>query len=375
MSMGEPFNRLMLFVEQLRDSGVPVAMQDVIQFYEATSLIGLKHLYWIGRSTLIHDEAHEPVYTEVFRRHWYGPVGIEPPPDAPPRRAVDRDTATAPSAAQPSTTGAERGEDPSQASAIELLRDKDFGEFEETDYMLIRDQLLELLEQLPVRCGRRKRRASRGDLDLRRTVACTLRSGGESAQRSWVRRTPEARRLVFLVDVSGSMSKYSQAFMALGNAALRSGHPCEAFAFATRLTRCTRELAQRDYRRAIADVTRVVSDWDSGTRIGESLKAFLDEFDRRGVARGAYVIICSDGLDAGDPTLLQVQMERLARLAHRVVWLNPLKAQENYEPLARGMAAALPYADTFASGHSLDNLAASLVGAVRREADRAEVRG
>ena len=152
------------------------------------------------------------------------------------------------------------------------------------------------------------------------------------------------------------MDAYSRALVMFAHGALRSGRRVEAFCFGTRLTRVTRALAAADVDEALRRAAAEVVDWDGGTRIGEALKAFLDEHGHGGLARGALVLICSDGLEVGDPELLAEQMARLSRLAHRVVWLNPLQEDPAYEPLARGMKAALPYVDLFASGHSLASL-------------------
>jgi uncharacterized protein with von Willebrand factor type A (vWA) domain len=158
---------------------------------------------------------------------------------------------------------------------------------------------------------------------------------------------------VLLLDVSRSMSPYSQALAVVAHGVLRTNRRWEAFCFGTRLTRVTRALAGSDPNAALERAAAEVLDWDGGTRIGDSVKAFLDRHGHGGLARGAVVVLCSDGLEIGDPELLRAQMERLARLAHRVVWLNPLKESPAYEPLARGMRAALPFVDRFASGHNL----------------------
>ena len=192
--------------------------------------------------------------------------------------------------------------------------------------------------------------------DLRRTLRRSFRTGGEPVDRAWRERRREQRRLVLLLDVSGSMDAYSRALVMFAHGALRSGRRVEAFCFGTRLTRVTRALAATDADEALRRAAAEVVDWDGGTRIGEALKEFLGEHGHRGLARGALVLICSDGLEVGDPDLLAEQMARLSRLAHRVVWLNPLQEDPAYEPLARGMKAALPYVDLFASGHSLASL-------------------
>ncbi len=176
--------------------------------------------------------------------------------------------------------------------------------------------------------------------------------GGEPIARRYLAPAPQRRRLVLLLDVSGSMEPYARAFVRFLHAAVTSRARVEAFALGTRLTRITRELRSRDPDAALRDAARRVLDWSGGTRLGAVLREFNDEWGVRGTARGAVVVVLSDGWDRGDPALLAEQMARLARVAHRVVWVNPLKATPGYAPLAQGMAAALPYVDEFVEGHS-----------------------
>ncbi|MEU4660071.1 VWA domain-containing protein, partial [Streptomyces sp. NPDC023723] len=192
----------------------------------------------------------------------------------------------------------------------------------------------------------------RGAVDPRRTVRELLRHGGEPVRPRYRARTERPRRLVLLVDVSGSMAPYADVLLRFAHAAARSA-PTEVFTVGTRLTRVTRELTHRDPDRALAAAWAAVPDWRGGTRLGELLREFLDRWGQRGVARGAVVVLLSDGWERGDPELLAAQLRRLGRLAHRVIWSNPLKARPGYAPLAAGMAAALPHLDAFVPGHSL----------------------
>lgn len=192
--------------------------------------------------------------------------------------------------------------------------------------------------------------------DLRGTVREALRTGGEPIHRAWREPSERTRRIVFLIDVSGSMESYARPLLRFVHAAA-SGRPrVEVFTFGTRLTRITRELTLRDPDAALARASRAVADWSGGTRLGAGLRAFNDGWGVRGVARGAVVVILSDGWDRGDSEELAEQMQRLRRVAHRIVWVNPLKAAPGYAPLALGMATALPYVDDFVAGHSLDAL-------------------
>ena len=197
-----------------------------------------------------------------------------------------------------------------------------------------------------------------GQPDLRRTLRRSFRTGGEPLDRAWRRRRTRPRRLILLLDVSGSMDSYSRALVMFAHAALKTDRRWEAFCFGTRLTRVTRALEGSDPDEALTRAAAQVVDWDGGTRIGDSLKRFLDEYGHGGLARGAVVVICSDGLEVGDPAVLADQMARLSRLANSVIWLNPLQESPAYEPLARGMHAALPYIDVFASGHNVASLEA-----------------
>jgi uncharacterized protein with von Willebrand factor type A (vWA) domain len=189
--------------------------------------------------------------------------------------------------------------------------------------------------------------------DPRRTLREAMRTGGVPIERAWREPKLVPRKLVYLVDVSGSMEPYARAMVMFLQAAVRAGRHVEAFTFGTRLTRLTPHLAGRDPDRALANAARAVPDWAGGTRIGENLKAFNDVWGRRGLTRGAIIVIASDGWERGDPTLLAEQMRRLRLAAHRIVWANPLAGGEGYRPLVAGMQAALPYVDDFLPGHNL----------------------
>jgi uncharacterized protein with von Willebrand factor type A (vWA) domain len=216
------------------------------------------------------------------------------------------------------------------------------------------------VEQLPLvpprRPARRSRRHRSGDhLDLRATLREARRTGGDPVRAVRRRRTERPRRVVLIADVSGSMAPYARVYLHLMRGAVR-GVRAEAFVFATRLTRLTRVLSSGVPDVAYSAVARAAPDWSGGTRIGAALTQFLDEHGRRGVARGAVVVIVSDGWEIGDPAQLALAMRRLHLLAHHVIWVNPRKAGTSYQPLVGGMAAALPFVDTFVSGHSAQAL-------------------
>ena len=193
---------------------------------------------------------------------------------------------------------------------------------------------------------------------MRRTLRRSLRTEGEPFRRAWQDRRSRPRPLVLLLDVSGSMAPYSRPLLEFAHAAAQTGRRVEVFCFGTRLTRITRWVRARDPDEAFAAVGRAVADWEGGTRIGDSLKELLDEWSARSALRGSVVVLCSDGLERGDPDVLARQIARLGRLVHRLVWVNPLKGSPRYEPLARGMAAALPHIDVFLPGHNLASLEA-----------------
>ncbi len=244
------------------------------------------------------------------------------------------------------------------ASPAEMLRRRSFEAYTEAERSQARAIMTRLASRRPRRASRRTRASRRRGPrpDLARTLRRALRTEGEPLERSWRRRRLKPRRLVLVLDVSGSMGAYARSLAQFAHVAIRAGRNVEAFAFGTRLTRITPALRSRDPDAALAALGTAVPDWEGGTRIGESLQELLDGWGRRGPLRGAAVIILSDGLERGEPGLLAEQMRRLARLAHRIIWVNPLKGSPEYQPLARGMAAALPYVDDFLSGHNLASL-------------------
>jgi uncharacterized protein len=253
-------------------------------------------------------------------------------------------------------------------SAEELLRGKDF----ESMSWLETEQVKRLLQQAPWRIAERRTRrlrpSQRGSVDLRRTTRQSIRSSGELVR--LLHRQPRLRRrpLVLLCDVSGSMERYSRLLLIFAHAVARR-EDVETFVFSTRLTRITRLLRRRDIDRALAEVGKRVHDFSGGTRIGQALADFNRRWARRVLGHGAVTIVVSDGWDRGDPGQLAVELERLRRMSHRLIWLNPLLGSEGYEPVTRGMAAALPHTDDFLAAHNLnalDELGALLASLDRR---------
>jgi uncharacterized protein with von Willebrand factor type A (vWA) domain len=247
---------------------------------------------------------------------------------------------------------------PAAWSEIELLREKDFAKYSDRERAMARRLLARLAARGPRRRTRRTRavRRRRGEVhDLRRTVRASLRYGGEPLERRWRDHVLGDRPLVMVVDVSGSMEPYARMLLQYVQACVAARKRVEAFAFGTRLTRITRELAGRDPDRALERAAEAVVDWSGGTRIGESLAQLNREHGRR-VGRGSVVVILSDGWDRGDPEQLSQEMGRLRRTAYRLVWLNPLAAHPEYEPLTRGMRAALPHTDRLLAGNTIASL-------------------
>jgi uncharacterized protein with von Willebrand factor type A (vWA) domain len=326
------------FGRALRAEGLAVGTGRIAGFCRAAALLAPGDLYWAGRATLVASAQDIATYDRVFATFF--------------AQATPRAAARMRIRAHVEVVDVDR----SLASPVELLREKSFDRCTAEELAELAALMAQVPLSLPLRRMRRRIAARRGAPDLRRTLRRSFRTGGEPLRREWQTRRRRPRRIVFLLDVSGSMADYSRALLMFSHAMLRTDRRWEAFCFGTRLTRLTRALATADPDEAVRRSAEEVVDWNGGTRIGESLKCFLDEYGHPGLARGAVVVICSDGLEVGDPELLAEQMARLSRLAHRVVWLNPLKGDPAYEPLVRGMRAALPHVDVFASGHNLASL-------------------
>jgi uncharacterized protein len=360
--MATPTQMAVGFGRLLRASGLRVSPDVVVRYAEALALVGLDDrdaVFWSGRATMIHRPEDIALYNSAFAVWWERrsvPISMDNPVEQHVTLATDDD-------AEPPTGGeADRddGDDRIELrfSALEVLSAKDFAACTVDEL----DELHRLMAELKLvgatKRSRRMTSAKRATShpNVRRTVRAALRTGGEPIHRQFEKPSQRPRRLVMLVDVSGSMEPYARALVRFAHAALLARAKVEVFALGTRLTRITRELSSRDLDRALADAATRVEDWSGGTRLGDGLAMFNDRWGQRGMARGAVVVVLSDGWDRGDPAVMAEQMARLDRVAHRVVWVNPLKASPGYSPLARGMAAALPYIDDFIEGHSLDAL-------------------
>jgi uncharacterized protein with von Willebrand factor type A (vWA) domain len=349
------------FARLLRAAGLDEPVGATVVFAEALGAVGVRRreaVYWAGRATLVRRPEDVELYDRAFAAWWEHVHQV--PMASPTEREVvlafdhdgDDDASDGDSEPSDAPTVAVR------YSRAEVLRQRDFAHYSPHEFAESRRLMDDLRMAGAMRRSRRLRasRRARGRPDLRRTVRRAIRAGGEPISRAYVEPAERPRRLVLLCDVSGSMEAYARGLVRFLHAAVVGRGRVEAFAIGTRLTRITRELSSRDPDAAIAAAARRVTDWSGGTRLGEGLRQFNDEWGVRGMARGAVVVILSDGWDRGDPELLGEQMERLHRVAYQVVWVNPLKSSPNFAPLARGMAAALPHVDEFVEGHNLASL-------------------
>jgi hypothetical protein len=363
------------FGRVLREAGLeigPGRVTDALRALDAVDLARRDDVYFSLRQTFVsrHDEL--AVFDRAFEA-WFLRAPVLPAARQRPPERVLRVVEPVSDAAAGEDED-ERTDEPLElgASAHELLRDKDFAELSEDELRRVRELVGRIARTRPVRRSRRMRREPLGEgLDVRAMIRRSLRTGGDPVERPLRARKEVPRRLVLLCDVSGSMDSYARVLLLFLHAAVGAGRGVEAFAFGTRLSRLTPDLETRDPTAAIERCTEAVVDWGSGTRIGASLREFNELYGRRGLSRGAIVVVVSDGWEREDPSLLGREMARLARAAYAVIWVNPLKGNPDYQPLAGGMRAALPFVDRFLAGHnlrSLEELAAVLAGVERRHA-------
>jgi uncharacterized protein with von Willebrand factor type A (vWA) domain len=339
-----------------------VPISKVTTFVEALGRVGLEEklpVYWAARCTLLSNPGEVDAFNRAFEVFWE-------------RKALSRLEIAVPSVSVSLATDA--GEDDSEIngdndgnagpiiqlrySPVETLREKDFAECTAAELNELRKLMGSLRLGSTTRASRRRVRSKHQTQipDMRRTIRRAVSLGGEPIERKFLRRDRRPRRLILLVDVSGSMEPYARALIRFAHATVVGRTRVEAFAIGTRLTRVTRELSSLDPDAALDAASDAVSDWSGGTRLGSTIRDFNDQWGIRGMARGAIVVILSDGWDRGDPQILSEQMERLHRVSFRQIWVNPLKHTPGYAPLAKGMAAALPHTDQFIEGHSFESL-------------------
>jgi uncharacterized protein with von Willebrand factor type A (vWA) domain len=355
---------LLGFARALRAAGVPVTQDRSQGFLAAVATVGAddrQATYWAGRATLCGSPDDLARYDQVFAAWFDERNGL---PQARPRERSRPSTAHLLPDAEGGSRGSDDGEEDvvrAAASAAEVLRHRDVATLDHADKRRLDAMFARLSLRPPTRRTARHRRWHRGEVDASRTLRNSLRHLGEPGEIAWRRRGTRPRRVVLLVDVSGSMSLYADALLRLAHRLTQSvrttGGTVETFTVGTRLTHVTRALRSPDADRAIVAAGEVVPDWSGGTRLGENLRVFMDRWGQRGLARGAVVVVFSDGWERGDAVLLGEQMARLQRIAHRVIWVNPHRGKEGYEPLQGGVVAALPHCDDFLAGHSLATFA------------------
>ena len=360
VAASSPADIAVAFTQVLRGLGLSVPTSCTHTFAAAlceTGLTDRNTTYWAGRSTLVRRMEDIALYDRAFAVFFEGRGANgsdEPVEELTIAIAVDTDD----DSADGDDDEADGNDDEVielRFSATETLRHKDFATYS-PDELAHAHELMSHLRLIgapraSLRRGPTSRRTSTPD--IRRTVRSAIRTGGEPIERHHLAPTPRLRRLVLVLDVSGSMEPYARALLRFVHAAVAGRQKVEAFALGTRLTRITRELTSRDPDIALRAASERVTDWSGGTRLGSGLRQFNDEWGVRGLARNSIVVILSDGWDRGEPEELSAEMQRLQRVTHRLIWVNPLKVTPGYAPLARGMAAALPYVDHFVEGHSV----------------------
>jgi uncharacterized protein with von Willebrand factor type A (vWA) domain len=365
MNASSPAHKMAVaFARVLRGAGIDVPLDSVIVFVSALSKVGLENrddVYWAAYATLIRRHEDSQIFDRAFAIFWDQLIAVDTATYEQQTESVtlliDSEDAN-----NDDSNAAPVNEDENtitlRFSSIETLREKDFAAYNETE-LREAEQFMSSLKlagppKRSLRLQKTNRKGSRHD--IRRTMRAVLQNDGEPIERYWREPSTKLRRLVVLLDISGSMEPYARALLRFMHAAVVGRQRVEAFTLGTRLTRITRELANRDPDRALARTSAQVSDWSGGTRLGECLQNFNDNWGVGSLARGSIFVILSDGWDRGEPQVLAEQMLRLQRVAYRVIWVNPLKVSPGYAPLARGMAAAMPYIDDFVEGHSLEAL-------------------
>ena len=348
------------FVTYLRAMGIEVPIASTIVFHEALGKIGIHerdNVYWAGRTTLLSQPGDIPTYDEAFQSFWEGSIQIEI------REPNEVDNFVSLPDSEIDLEEAQDGINDEnivslQYSRSEILSEKDFALYSEEEL----DEVYNLMKSIELIGGKRQSRrriaTSRQTKhpDLKKIVKSSFRTGGEPIKRHFTHRGEKTRQIIFLLDISGSMESYARALLRFIQAAVVGRRRVEAFTLGTRLTRITKELSNRDLDAALTHTSQSVSDWSGGTRLGEAFQEFINNWGQRGLGRGSTIVILSDGWDRGDASVMTEQMSRLSRISHQIIWMNPLKVSPGYEPLAQGMAAALPFIDQFIEGHSLESL-------------------
>ena len=352
-----PDEMLVAFTRTVRHAGVAVTADRTQAFLRATSLADAgdrQGVFWAGCATLCSSPEDLERYDAAFRV-WFSGEAAPGARGEPATRSVQRASLV------PEASAGDEGEDQvvrALASANEVLRHRDIAQLSPAERRSLATMFAGLRVDPPRRRSPRRGPSYRGEIDPRRTLREQLKRAGEPGPLSHRRPRTRARRIVLLVDVSGSMEPYADSLLRLGHR-MSQAVPgrVEVFTIGTRLTRVTTALALRDPEEALRAAGQSVPDWSGGTRLGESLRAFTVRWGQRGMARGSVVVIASDGWERGDPRLLGEQVARLQRLAHSVVWMNPHRGKAGYQPVQGGIAAVLPHVDQLVAGHSLASFA------------------
>ena len=365
---GDPFTGVLAgFAHELRSAGLRAGTGEVLAYFAAMTPLDpadLLDLYWAGKITLVSRHQDHALYDAVFRRYFLDEGGPARSVLAPrPQSVAQAEAALAMPGTEP---GPRRDEEPpvlgAMASDVDALKRRSFSACTPDELAALRRIMTRMRLVPPRRRTRRPRArpttATTREPDVRAMIRASMRMHGEPpGQLLFRERKVRLRPLILILDVSGSMADYSRNLLQFAHAARHASARVEVFAFGTRLTRITRQLRHQRIDAALDEAARAVLDWDGGTRIGASLDAFTRNWGRAGLSRGGVVVICSDGLDRGDPEVLARAMERLARLCHRIVWLNPHKGDNrDFRPTTVGMMVAAPHIDLLLSGHDLASL-------------------
>ena len=358
---------LLRFGRLLRGAGINIHHGRLLDVAEALGHVDLgarEDVYHACRALLVHRQEQFATFDLAFAAFWraqHGGGGAVSPPSAAPRSAIEIDAVVLPDDVAPGADAGSAGEPAAITfrtwSDVERLADKDFAALTDAELAAATAALSRLTWSPGLRRTRRWIRGRGGSVDLRRTIADSLRTGGDVASLARRTRRKRPRGLVLLCDVSGSMERYSRVLLHFAHAVATRHHDVEAFLFSTGLTRVTQQLRASRTNDAVAAVSRAVHDWSGGTRIGTAVKTFHTHWGRRALRRNPVVLLISDGWDRGDTAELRDAIARLQRNCHRLVWLCPLAGTAGYAPLTRGLQAALPFVDDFLPARTLNDLA------------------
>lgn len=343
------------FGRMLRSAGLMVGTDHLADFHRIMVSMGVERKIDVkaaGRALFTNARAERETYDKAFELFWRRSTPLGRPsrrlPRIRPRQARDTVMAVEPTEEAELPKAEVVSSAPSVASSTERLRTTDFADLTPAERRDAAAMLAAMRPRLPERPSRRPLVDRTGRrLAARAMLRRSLSTGGEALHWRWFRRAARPRPIVLLLDISGSMERYSRFLLRFAHALSRSGAPLEVFVFGTRLTRITRELATRDPDTALSRVTRTVVDWSGGTRIGASLRTLNQEWVRRAVRSGAVVLLVSDGWERDDPEQLAREMATLKRSCHRLMWLDPLASRPGFEPATAGLRAAMPFLDDF----------------------------